>query len=263
MIHDLSQVGLWLEALGSEMYGCIIYHIGWDAPDRGHGHGLYTQNDAQTKTIKDCIIFDVFSFGIHAYTENSKINNYVFDGCVCFNAASLANGTDRNILVGGYQVAQNITVKNCMTFGSAIVNIGYNAGANNVTLTDNYFPGGIMKVKLINLAESGNYYGLKTGNRVFLRPNQYDPMRAKLVIYNEAQTNEIEVDVSAIYANGTQIQARNVQDYFSDIQTLTVIAGKITVNMKAINRTVATPIGWTARATTFPTFGCMVLEKVT
>jgi hypothetical protein len=57
------------------------------------------------------------------------------------------------------------------------------------------------------------------------------------------------------------VQARNVQDYFSDIQMVTVTVGKITVNMQAVNRTVATPVGWAAPATTFPKFGAFVLER--
>jgi len=58
------------------------------------------------------------------------------------------------------------------------------------------------------------------------------------------------------------ILRRNVQDYWNDTQTLDITAGHITVNMQAVNRTVETPVGWTAPATTFPQFGAFVLEKV-
>lgn len=262
IFHDLPTLGLWTPATNAEFYGCIIYHNGWSGPDRGHGHGLYVQNNAPTKIIKDCIIFNNFGYGIHAYTEGGKINNFVFDGCVCFGAGSLYGTKYNNILIGGYQVANNIIIKNCMTYGAGGVNVGYVAGATNVILEDNYFPDGIQKVNTQIANETGNYYGPAIGNRVFLRPNQYEPNRANLVVYNEAQVDTVEMDISAIYANGTQVQARNVQDYFSDIQILTVTNGKITVNMQAINRTVAVPIGWTAPATTFPQFGCFVLNNV-
>jgi hypothetical protein len=61
-------------------------------------------------------------------------------------------------------------------------------------------------------------------------------------------------------ASGT-VKAYNVQDYFTDIQTLTITAGVITVNMQAANRTVATPVLWTAPAKTFPQFGAFILVK--
>jgi hypothetical protein len=262
VFHDLPGLGLWTPATGAEMNGCLMYHMGWSAPDRGHGHGLYVQNDTPAKVIKDCIIFDNFGWGIHAYTENGKIDNIVLDGCVCFGAGSLYGENYNNILVGGLQVANNITIRNCMTYGAGGVNVGYVAGADNVTLENNYFADGITKVNVTNLTETGNYYGPAVGNQVFLRPNDNDANRANLVIYNQAQADTIEVDVSAIFGASGTVQARNVQDYFVDIQTLTITAGVITINMQAANRTVATPVQWTAPATTFPQFGCFVLVKI-
>ena len=38
------------------------------ASDRGHGHSIYVQNVNGNKRIVDNILFDGFSFGIHAYT---------------------------------------------------------------------------------------------------------------------------------------------------------------------------------------------------
>jgi len=261
IFHDLPSLGLWTPATGAEMNGCLMYHNGWSAPDRGHGHGIYIQNDTPAKLIKDCIIFNNFGWGIHAYTEGGKIDNLIFDGCVCFGAGSLYGATYNNILVGGLQIAHNITVKNCMTYGAGGVNIGYSAGADNVVLENNYFPGGITKVNCTNLIESGNYYGAAIGNQIFLRANDYDPNRANLTIYNQAEENTIDVDVSAVFGQTGTIKAHNVQDYFVDIQTLTITAGIITVDMQAANRTVATPVGWTAPVTTFPQFGAFVLEK--
>jgi hypothetical protein len=261
IFHDLPGLGLWTPATGAEMNGCLMFHNGWLGPDRGHGHGLYIQNDTPEKIIKDCIIFDNFGYGIHAYTQGGKIDNLVFDGCICFGAGSLSGDNFNNILVGGYAVANNITLRNCMTYGGGAVNIGYDAGADNVILENNYFPDGITKVNVTNLTETGNYYGPAVGNQVFLRGNENDANRANLAIYNEAGANTIDVDVSAIFGQTGTVQARNVQDYFVDIQTLTITAGVITVNMQAVNRTVATPIEWTAPATTFPAFGCFVLTK--
>lgn len=259
IIHDVSGPSWFSNALGGEFYGCVIYHVGWNGTDRGHGHGLYVQNDTPEKIIKDCIIFDNFGWGIHAYTQGGTINNIVLEGNTCFRAGSLADEIHNPILYGGSEVANNPILRANMTYVGKS-NLGYLDGCTNAIIEDNYMPDGLAKINVEITSETGNYYGPAVGNRVFLRVNDYDPKRAHLIIYNEAQAGTIEVDVSRIYKDGDKVQARNVQDYFTDIQTLTVTAGKITVNMQAVNRTVATPIGWTAPATTFPQFGCFVLE---
>ena len=51
VIHDTRQgIGIWQEALDSEAYGNLIYYNGFQASDRGHGHGIYVQNDEGNKT---------------------------------------------------------------------------------------------------------------------------------------------------------------------------------------------------------------------
>jgi alkylation response protein AidB-like acyl-CoA dehydrogenase len=82
-----------------------------------------------------------------------------------------------------------------------------------------------------------------------------------LTVYNQAQANTVNVDVSSVFGASGTVKAYNAQDYFSDVQTLTITAGVITVNMQAANRTVATPDGWVAPAKTFPDFGAFVLIK--
>lgn len=116
---------------------------------------------------------------------------------------------------------------------------------------------------------SANDYPLNTygttynvPDTVFLHSNQYDINRAHLAIYNtQAQANAVTVDVSSLFSDGNTITARNVQDFWNDTQSLTVSGGNITINMQAINRSVATPQGWTVPKSTFPAFGCFVLER--
>ena len=44
VIHDTGQgMDPTSVATDSEYYGNIIYYNGWNAPDRGHGHGIYAQ----------------------------------------------------------------------------------------------------------------------------------------------------------------------------------------------------------------------------
>ena len=66
VVHDGScGFGWWSSAEGGEIYGCLIYNNGWDAPDRGHGHAIYAQNSRGTKRIADNILFNQFSYGVH------------------------------------------------------------------------------------------------------------------------------------------------------------------------------------------------------
>ena len=69
-VHDLSQgFSFWSPSEGSELYGNIVFHNGWEAPDRGHGHNLYVQNDSSGlyKTISDNFIGAAFDVGIQEY----------------------------------------------------------------------------------------------------------------------------------------------------------------------------------------------------
>ncbi len=44
-VHDASQgISFWTSAVDSEVYGCLVSLNGIDAPDRPHGHAIYTQN---------------------------------------------------------------------------------------------------------------------------------------------------------------------------------------------------------------------------
>lgn len=295
IIHDFvgDGIGLWSDSPGSELYGNLIYYNGWDAPDRGHGHGIYTQNRLAPHTIKDNILFDGFQTHIKVYTEEGFIDNYLIEGNTAFRAVELdqlngaGNGYD-NIFVGSINpaiVAHNITVKANMTYHtkSEISNyMGYTGGIADDVIQDNRFIGPIALAmrNITNTLMNGNtiigstqvfdhadypdnIYGNypSIGNVAIVRPNTYQLGRANITIYNEAQANSVSVNVSSVLANGAAYRLRNVQDYFTDWQTGNVAGdGTISVNMQVLNRTVATPVNWTAPSSTFPLFGAFVLE---
>jgi len=104
--------GFWTPAVDSEIYGCIIFDNGWQGPDpdRGHGHGIYTQNETGTKRIVDSIIFNGFGFGIHAYTEGGSLKGFHREGNTVFNSGSATRRNHRydNILVGRLRPAGRI-----------------------------------------------------------------------------------------------------------------------------------------------------------
>lgn len=145
IVHDLSQgFGAWSGGEGGEIYGCIIYNNGWTAPDRGHGHGIYAQNDKGTKRFVDNVIFNQFGYGIHVYgSERASLKGFHIEGNVLFGNGSL-NGPDRRtpaILIGGGSAASGIKVLNNHTFGE--IQLGYSPTPMNedIALRGNYFAG--------------------------------------------------------------------------------------------------------------------------
>ncbi|MEK9156485.1 MAG: hypothetical protein AAB360_04320, partial [Patescibacteria group bacterium] len=153
VIHDAGNgVGFWSPATNSELYGNLSFNNGWQAaePDRGHGHGVYTQNATGTKQIKDNIFFNQYGWGVQAYTTNGSLNGFNIDGNASFNnGAAARNERNDNILVGGHQPAENATITNNYTYhpldawGMGL-HLGYSDTANvNVITRDNYIVGGI------------------------------------------------------------------------------------------------------------------------
>lgn len=262
VIHNQASPAFQSLAANASFYGCLLFHNGWNAPDRGHGHGLYVQNSATfRKVVENCIIFDNYGWGIHAYTEGGQIDRISLLGNTCFGAGSPGGHVYDEILVGGLVVAQNPILERNLTYGGT-VDLGYSAGVNLAELRDNYFAGGIAKVNANISVETGNTYGV-VGDVVFLRTNRYDAGRAHVTVFNEAEAALLTLNVSEIAAPGETVRVTNVQDYFGDSYDEVVTgSGEIGLDMVAGNHSVGTPVQGTAPASVFPAFGCFVLETV-
>ena len=152
-IHDArGGVGTFVGGVNCEVYGCLIYNNGWDAPDRGHGHGIYPQNLTGTKHLSDNIIFNQFGVGIHGYTESSSLKHFLVEKNVVFNNSRIGQYPDINvkeqILFGGGPPIQDLNLLNNyvylpLTFNSTLVQLDYAASSNdNVVVANNYVAGG-------------------------------------------------------------------------------------------------------------------------
>lgn len=51
-------------------------------------------------------------------------------------------------------------------------------------------------------------------NAVFVRPNQYEPGRAYIAVYNWEHLNSVDVDLSSALRRGARFEVRNAQDFF-------------------------------------------------
>jgi hypothetical protein len=289
IIHDDGQgFGFWTPSVDSEIYGSLAYNNGWLGPDRGHGHAIYTQNLNGTKHITDNILFNQFSYGIHAYTEGGSIQGFDINGNVWFNNGIIAGGEDTlkdNCLVGGLQPAARITVRDNAGWAHSAtersVRLGYSHSGNvDVTLVDNYFVGATTFARpWQTIAMSGNSFysevsgyinpadypdnsyltARPSGAEVIVRPNLYEPGRAHIAIYNWDLAPNVAVDLSAVLNPGATFELRNAQNFWAAPVLAGIYNGApIIVPMQALPA--AAPIGLAANPPpTGPEFNIFVL----
>jgi hypothetical protein len=268
IIHDVRDVNSWMPATGAEFYGNVIYNWGWQGPDRAHGPGQYIQNGDGAKSVKHNVWAHSFWHPIQARTSEKRIDNLHILENVFVRAGSLRNdgqGPAPGIYYNDGDVAQNPIVSGNLAYGCDPHRLWYTTGVENGVLTNNYNPDGVEKAEEGIVEDSGNFWGPApdSGQKHVLWPNEYDEGRAILTAYNWDEADTVEVDVLAWLELGQQVRARSVQDYFMDIATLTVGAeGTLSLDMRAESHTIAQPVGWYAGETTFPAFGCWILEKL-
>jgi len=158
-----------------EVYGSIIYNGGWETTTRSNGHALYMKGDAAgAKLLKDNVMFNMFGLGVHVYADagTGPLYNITVDGNVVFNSGTLSDYTNSNILAGGEDVADNITIQNNYTYfspglGAYNNRIGYLSTANgSLTFRNNYLVGGgpVLETRFWNTAvvQGNTLYGTGT-----------------------------------------------------------------------------------------------------
>lgn len=132
VVHDTGQgISFWSPAVDSEIYGNILYNNGEQAQDRGHGHGIYTQNATGRKYIEENITFGNFGgFGMQLYGSSSAtLKGYDIRGNVNFL---------NQYLVGGNAPSDDIKLDSNFLYNTSF-RIGYGNPYNGaVTLTNNY-----------------------------------------------------------------------------------------------------------------------------
>ncbi|MBI1760301.1 MAG: right-handed parallel beta-helix repeat-containing protein [Acidobacteria bacterium] len=165
-------IGAWTPALGAEIYGCVIFNNGWQGPppDRGHGHGIYIQNDAGTKRVVDNLVFNQFGYCIHAYTQQGSIKGFYFEGNTLFKSGALARAPENiapNFFIGGYPPAERITLVSNYLYQQLDApshNAAFyytNEDNQDITLRNNYIAGGSLGAwvnKWHSITGSGNTF---------------------------------------------------------------------------------------------------------
>jgi hypothetical protein len=254
IVHDAGVgIGFWADAVDAELYGNIIYFNGWDGPERGHGHGIYTQNQTGAKRIADNIIFQQFGSGLIAYgSERAFLNNLTIEGNVLFNNGGLStvSGYSRNLLLGGGTVAEAPAIVDNYTYFAPAVRPGIEAvalyaGARDALIRGNYFIhgtapqyssarslqlGSVQGLEMVDNVFQGSVQGFHPGQypeneyytairpargtRVFVRPNAYEAGRAHIIIYNFDLAPSVNADLSAVLQAGESYAILDAQNLF-------------------------------------------------
>ena len=112
--------------------------------------------------------------------------------------------------------------------------------------------------------DPGTYAGsAPTGGKIVVRPNQYEPGRANIIVYDWAQQSTVSVDVSVILNMGERYVVQNSQDFYGPPVAGGVYTGR-PLQLSMVSITPPSPVGVvTAQPApvTGPTFNVFVLMK--
>lgn len=102
-----------------------------------------------------------------------------------------------------------------------------------------------------------------TGVKIVVRPNQYEPGRANIIVYNWAQQSAVPVDVSGILEIGDRYVVQNAEDFYGPPVTTGIFTGG-PLELPMVSITPPSPIGIVTTQpapVTGPTFDVFVLMK--
>lgn len=152
-IHDLSSgLSLWADSIEGEAYGNIVYHVGWQGPDRGHGHAIYSQNAAGGKTrklIAENFLGEAFDIGMQLYGSGAAfVQDYLIAGNVVWNnGLPTGQNVDQIVIAGAGTSKKNIELDSNYVYSSnqtGLNRLGWQWDGRNGDLSvhGNWFIGG-------------------------------------------------------------------------------------------------------------------------
>ncbi len=244
--HDAgANIGFWRYAIDGELYGNLIYHNGYDWTDRGHGHGIYSQNYTGRKLIKHNVIWGQYGHGIQIYGGSGYRNNYDIEQNVMFNngVPSTISGSQNAIVCSGGERAYDVNVienhawrnpevdtASMFRFGNAelvdiqdnyIIGVGSAAlyvytDASLGSLEGNKMVGTLSGVNIGSWPN--NYYSSSTmpsTDAVFVYPNAYEAGRGMIVVWNFSGQTSVQVDLSGLGLDvGDDFFIRDAENFY-------------------------------------------------
>ncbi len=222
----------WAEDTGFYAYGNIVYACGWIAPDRCHGHCVYTQNnDPNGKFFRQNIFSTPYGNGqqtVQAYGSGDAFANYYWvEDNICMD-----NGP---LIVGGAAISTGNTLNNNVLY-TVLLSAGYYAAPSNgvYTVTNNYIVNGDLDFyKIQTLTESNNFVTGGTIRRytpsesdtpgsptptvpkIFLKQQtEFNPSRANLVVFNWGNTSSVLVNFSSMVPPNSPVRLMDPKRFY-------------------------------------------------
>jgi hypothetical protein len=215
VIHDNAQgISFWSGASDSEVHGCILYDNGWKAPDRGHGHAIYTQNKDGVKTIESCMMTGGYGYTLHAYgSKQAYVDNYLVRRNVCYNGGPF--------LIGGGHPSHGIRVSDNVLYRVGM-QIGYTTTENeDCQVTGNWIVRGSLQIQRYQrVVNRGNrVLGPDNGRpavptQVLVQPYRLDPNRANVVVFNGNGRTRIAMDPAPLLRPGRAFRLMDPRDFY-------------------------------------------------
>ena len=156
VVHD-TRVGIsmWKEALGAEAYGNLVYFNGFQSTDRAHGHGFYVQNDSDTMSISNNIVFGQFDHGMQFYgSEATFVRNLLVEKNIVFENGAISKGPQLadNVIFSNSNGVAGVQLLGNHLYFKPDRNMGNNelgwTGNHDLVAKDNYFIGGFQAIAL-------------------------------------------------------------------------------------------------------------------
>ena len=277
IIHDLWGGGSWQTNQNGGFFDCLIYNNGCyrtvGEVNQISGHNIYTQNELEIQYHHNNILWGAYNYGYHCYTYSGLINNYDVRRNISFSNGSrqFASGG-----LGGQRTRTSAFENNCVYPGD---NSWFKG--SNCTFNNDYWGGQALQVDALS---AENDYGNDavavvpdaipdaptSGKVIKVFPYDYQDYFAgwaHIAIFNWDEDDTVDVDVSTVtgLSIGDSYRLHGAMDYENDVVEGVVQADSLVhVDMRAISHSVIGRNGDAVHtvATTFPKFGCFILEKV-
>jgi len=179
VVHDaFNGIGAWTQAVDSEYSGVIAFNNGMMAPDRGHGHGFYIQNELNgMKAFRQIVSMQNFGYVGHMYVSRSDApqGNVTFDETVW---VATNPGTspivNQGLLLGGAAPLRNVTVRNSHFYGRP-PQVGYGSPDNDgMTFVSNIFRTSLQLSLSKHVIVTGNIFAPPPAPDVMMIGLRYD-----------------------------------------------------------------------------------------
>lgn len=245
LVHNTGSSGIFIsgnppvDAPGAEVYGCLFWDNGWQYPEkmrgRGGGHAFYLDgNDDPTAPKRIADTFIGANFGDFGLQIVGGPNGFVIEN----------NIIARRSLVGSN--ASNVVFRN---------NMWWRAGLGGLSP-------GVALEENVGLGPRGEFR--MPPDQVIVKPNAYDPNRAHIVIYNDAESSTVRADLSTLgWPANSAYELHTMFDFKNDIVAGKLSGSMLEVVMSPEKHTMPVPHGWTASLmpNPFPKFGAFVILR--